>query len=496
MDISRRHLMVQGALFAATAGCAALLDEASAQSALPERKSLADLPLNDPVMEALRDAVRRMKATPDRLGWSSLASIHGTSSGFNRCPHGNWYFLPWHRGYLLMYERLIRNLTNFPQFALPYWDWSRNRQLPEAFAQARWGGSDNPLYEPSRVVTPMESLPDEFVGPAVMSEVFGAAAFEQFGTSRPSGQNSTDPSWITRRTGVQGKLEQTPHNNVHTFIGGLMGSARSSLDPIFHMHHCNIDRIWAVWRSTGHQDSADQLWLDMRFQNHFFNVDGSAFSPSVKELLDPAPLGYSYGLGAPALEASPAVGALASLVTQVLAGRQEGPGIRTFRTTAAANAEPGGALQAPVSLDAALLSQVVRRPSPPAGEITADFKTLQEFAARGTRALVTLRNIHVTDSERLIYRVFVDCDYLSPSTPITDNHYAGTFGFFGDHAGHGDDRPSVVLDVTSTLKRLYGSTASVPDSIRVQVLPVARGNTAPTGGTVTIEKVEVAFVST
>jgi tyrosinase len=34
---------------------------------------------------------------------------------------------------------------------------------------------------------------------------------------------------------------------VHNIVGGIM-AAPSALDPIFMMHHCNIDRIWAVWK--------------------------------------------------------------------------------------------------------------------------------------------------------------------------------------------------------------------------------------------------------
>ena len=38
------------------------------------------------------------------------------------CPHGNWYFLPWHRAYLMSFENELRRVLNNPDFALPYWD--------------------------------------------------------------------------------------------------------------------------------------------------------------------------------------------------------------------------------------------------------------------------------------------------------------------------------------------------------------------------------------
>lgn len=42
-------------------------------------------------------------------------------------------------------------------------------------------------------------------------------------------------------------LEGQPHNQVHNNIGGIMPTLLSSIDPIFFMHHCNIDRLWEVW---------------------------------------------------------------------------------------------------------------------------------------------------------------------------------------------------------------------------------------------------------
>ena len=68
---------------------------------------------NDPILEAWRDGVRLLKARPasNPVSWANFAAIHGDANSFNLCPHGNWYFLPWHRAYLLTYERAVRQLT-------------------------------------------------------------------------------------------------------------------------------------------------------------------------------------------------------------------------------------------------------------------------------------------------------------------------------------------------------------------------------------------------
>jgi tyrosinase len=40
------------------------------------------------------------------------------------------------------------------------------------------------------------------------------------------------------------------HVNPHSYIGGLQNNIYlSSQDPWFFIHHCMIDRVWAIWQS-------------------------------------------------------------------------------------------------------------------------------------------------------------------------------------------------------------------------------------------------------
>jgi tyrosinase len=47
------------------------------------------------------------------------------------CPHGNWWFYVWHRGYVGYFEQTIRNLSGDAEFAMPYWDWTTLPQIPD-----------------------------------------------------------------------------------------------------------------------------------------------------------------------------------------------------------------------------------------------------------------------------------------------------------------------------------------------------------------------------
>jgi Common central domain of tyrosinase len=51
--------------------------------------------------------------------------------GANRA-HGGPVFLPWHRMLLLRLEQRLQTVLGDTDFALPYWDWARDRQLGSA----------------------------------------------------------------------------------------------------------------------------------------------------------------------------------------------------------------------------------------------------------------------------------------------------------------------------------------------------------------------------
>ena len=53
-----------------------------------------------------------------------------------------------------------------------------------------------------------------------------------------------------------------------------MPSPSSPRDPIFFMHHSNIDRIWDLW-NVNRGNTSESLWKDMKFTDDFLNVDGS-----------------------------------------------------------------------------------------------------------------------------------------------------------------------------------------------------------------------------
>ncbi len=511
MTTTRRNLLVHGSVIGAglivgnLPGIMAL-----AQGQPPRRRSLEGLAWNDPIVATYRDAVGLMKRMPDaqQFSWVSLAKLHGSDPNtYHFCPHGNWYFLPWHRAYTAMYERIVRRLTKNDSFAMPFWDWTANPVLPQVFLAPKTpDGKPNWLYVSERgwqrTWPSNKPMPVENVGPAVLNKILRATAYEQFGTSRPRGQTSLESSWITTRTGTQDELEGNAHNMVHNNIGGWMPTASSPRDPIFFMHHCNIDRIWAVW-NLRNPNSSDKLWTDMPFTQNFFNVDGSFWSPKVSDLYLPEELGYTYGLSgltvAAETSAPPKVIALRDRLTTLFAAPNlesaRAAGITTISVTNSTVATPARPLEIAVAVPDQALMAVGQLPPLGSGTEMMNFAAAQERAASGTRAIAFIRDVTVTNAQTTMYRVFIDQDNLSAATPITDPHYVGTFGVFDHGSQSGHVAPSFALDLTSAIQRVYGSGTGPTGRIRIQILPVPGGSGKTGAGTATPSRVEVTFVA-
>src|SRR5436305_4534028 len=106
--------------------------------------------------------------------------------------------------------------------------------------------SGNVLYIPQRnsTINNGGQLPPSAVD---FSVAFGFTNFTgPTGTSASFGSQQV----VTPNHGASphGRLESTPHDSVHVSIGGFMGSfGTAARDPIFWLHHSNIDRLWDAW---------------------------------------------------------------------------------------------------------------------------------------------------------------------------------------------------------------------------------------------------------
>ena len=463
---------------------------AAVRNTQPLRRSLGEMDLDDPTLETLREFVKMMKDPAHNgqlVNWISFADVHGTrSGGFNLCPHGNWYFLPWHRGYLRMYEVAVRTMTGNKDFALPYWDWTTDRQIPRSFSDRLFNNKRNPLFVPDRNMGPNQGLPDNIVGEErVMDEIYKETSFELFGSSRPRGQNNLSPTWIRSR-GNSSRLEATPHDNIHAIVGGpFMGRSTSAQDPIFLMHHCNIDRIWSLWNSLGRSNTPDPLWLDMQFTDHFIAPNGEKYSHVVSNLQDVVPLGYTYGHKE--VETIPDHRGRALYLATLFATPEvlEKRGFARVRAEPSNTADPQHPLTVLLSPDVASLNRAVR---------DSLSENMESLRLRAPQVYAIIRDLSPTRPTETQMRLFVNCDYLSQEVPTSDPHYVTSIGFFGAdaHAGH---KPSVLANLTPALKRLARANQLDTDQVAVQLLPTQQyGNRDNMSGSLNVAEVEIVII--
>ena len=144
------------------------------------------------------------------------------------CPHGEpedegsiFQLLTWHRLFMVNMEDMLGE-------ALPYWDWTEDNKIPELWEDIKvpfkkGAESRTPLCPPGNINF-VRRAPHVILPLADLKQMV-SLAFEQ--------------------TEFFAFLEEiiNPHNLVHTIAGCDMGDpATSAYDPIFYLHHANVDR--------------------------------------------------------------------------------------------------------------------------------------------------------------------------------------------------------------------------------------------------------------
>ncbi len=137
-------------------------------------------------------------------------------------------FLCWHRHFLL---RLEQDLQAFDaRIVLPYWDWTRadSRDLDAGPWKSFFGGRNNTGGRFDHWTYTRRPTDGGYVLPSiadVVAELRNKADFTAFRA-----------------------IECGSHFPGHNWTGGTMSSGASPLDPLFYLHHGNLDRLWAIWQ--------------------------------------------------------------------------------------------------------------------------------------------------------------------------------------------------------------------------------------------------------
>ena len=163
--MNRRDFMASTALIAG-AGTLFYLPNSTSSQSIRVRKNINGLASDDPIIETYRHAVEEMHKLPasDERSWISQANMH-----YDHCHRQFQHFFPWHRLFIYAFEDLVRHLTGDNTWALPYWNWSQNRRIPEVFFGSgepldteTWNDPDPAGRPPERVMGQVESIAARF----------------------------------------------------------------------------------------------------------------------------------------------------------------------------------------------------------------------------------------------------------------------------------------------------------------------------------------------
>ncbi|XP_029636170.2 hemocyanin G-type, units Oda to Odg [Octopus sinensis] len=208
-------------------------------------------------MNTLRKALQAYEDDKSPNGYQQVAAFHGSTQWcpspdaavkYACCHHGMATFPHWHRLLTINFENGLRR--NGYQNGIPYWDWTRPiSELPalvkeETYLDENGEAHPNPFFsgviDEAGAQTTRALNPELFVQPPfgeftpLANEVMYALEQEDFCSFE-----------------VQFEIA---HNHIHALVGGGEQYSMSSLeytayDPLFILHHSNVDRVWAIWQA-------------------------------------------------------------------------------------------------------------------------------------------------------------------------------------------------------------------------------------------------------
>jgi tyrosinase len=443
-------------------------------------------PQGKAMLRIYADAVKAMKALSGQNGRSwifqwyihatpidkaqAISNVFGTTTGPARDLAGEaWYtcqphmtgqpgdyFLPWHRLYVIYLEQIVRSITGRQDFTLPYWDYTT----------------------PASYAIPFE-FQTQFRNDPVFSTLFMENRNKDGGRLKSAYVNAGEPlnkhytgtdNFLVlpdltqpRYSSFCAQLNSNLHGSIHVFTGDTtnMGNVPTAAgDPVFWLHHCNIDRIWAAWNAAGGQNPTQTNgigWANTKFV--YANDSGARVQVAISTVANPSALPYRYDTLPRAATAVEVAGGTPSANMVLL--RSIAPGLVTTAAATTAAAVPLGASPQTVRL----------APTGTENRLTAVAPQIQ--AGGPSRLILTLNGVQAQQDPSTVFRVYLDLP-ANASPQVADQHYVGLLNFFGAtmDAGHGmQGGTTAEFDVTGVVARLNAQN-SLQNETSVTLVPV------------------------
>jgi tyrosinase len=436
-------------------------------------------PIANPISWRYQAAIHdyTIGADPLSVNGEALPSATEQKVFWRQCQHGSWFFLSWHRMYLWHFEQIVAkavaDLGGPADWALPYWNYSDTtnpnaQTLPPAFRDTIMkGGAPNPLRVEARAPACNKGL---VIGDKDDVDLTASLTDDDFTTAAiGAGAGFGGPKTAFHHSpGVTGSVESTPHGSMHNKVGGggwMSGFNSAPLDPIFWLHHANIDRLWEVWRLRNpavHVNPTEKAWLtNVSFDFH--DASGTPTKMVSGQVLDTtaAPLGYQYE------DASDPISAVHPATIA--------PAVQGLAVTERPVPEMVAASEQPVLLGSGKTTQTlaVKAPTGPA--------VLSAGASGPRRIYLNLENVTGTGAPGG-YGVYLNVPQGADPQQHPDR-FAGILPMFGVaeasrlDSEHGGAGLHYVLNVSNLVNRLSAEPGWNPQAL--SVVFVYRGNDGP-----------------
>lgn len=357
------------------------------------------------------------KPSPDR----DLANeMWATCQAHDGNPQREPFFLPWHRMYVLYFESIIRTVSGEKTFTLPYWNYSIADPTKHGIIPKQFRLASDPVFK--SLFRDNRNKPS--LGPQIPN-VNGGEPIDKFApgalATTALKQGTYLPSGALQ--GFNRALDRGLHGNVHglTGDGTNMGSVPwAARDPVFWMHHCNIDRLWASWNKNGGVNPGGS-WLTQTFV--FADQNGRRVVATVNDFKDIAALNYTYDRFEPA---PPPFKPIAPPITETAAAPAAPTTIAVGTGPLALTAKPARTtLQAKGATESAQA-------------VTERAGTLSETK----RWYLMLRGLHADAQPGVLYAIYLDLPANATPAQSAD-HLVGTINFFDAVAHPGHESASV-----------------------------------------------------
>lgn len=186
-------------------------------------------------------------------------SYNGTmaqlKSAWDNCTHKDGieiHFLVWHRLYIYYLEDIVRAASGKTDFALPYWNYvdKKSALMPAVFANQK-----SNMFEPARctVLNQGKPIENKEYGPGRdldITALMKNTLYSVFNSMMDAAPHGAMHNYIGGATNGETFLNRIYQATLQD-QGGVMSQVPSAaFDPIFWVHHAEIDYIWQQWMNS------------------------------------------------------------------------------------------------------------------------------------------------------------------------------------------------------------------------------------------------------